>query len=83
MMKKYLFSVALASSMALSAQAQYKITAHLDSIPNGVAYLQIRGQNVDSVVVKNGNFKMVGKKPLKGAQYVSLTDNKSWGLSFW
>lgn len=77
MKKKYLFSVALAASMALTAQAQYKITAHLDSIPDGVAYLKIHGQNVDSAVVKNGNFKMVGKKPLKGAQYVSLSDDKS------
>lgn len=61
-MNKILFTTALAASMALSAHAQYKITAHLDSIPEGVAYLQIRGENVDSATVKDGNFVIVGKK---------------------
>lgn len=82
-MKKYLFSVVLAASATLAVHAQYKITAHLDSISDGMAYLQIHGQVVDSAVVKNGKFKMMGKKPLKGATYVSLSNNKSWGLSFW
>ena len=82
-MNKILFTTALAASMALSAHAQYKITAHLDSIPDGVAYLQICGENVDSATVKDGNFVIVGKKPLKGVKYASITDNKTWGMALW
>lgn len=83
MMKKYLFSVALALSMALTAQAQYKITAHLDSIPDGMAYLKIDGQTPDSAVVKNGKFVIKSKRVLECPAYVSVTDDKSWGFALW
>lgn len=83
-MKKYLFSVAMAASMVLTANAQYKIVAHLDSIPDGMVYLQLHGRNSDSTIVKNGSFVLTGNgKPIKGADYIYLTDNKSWGVAFW
>lgn len=80
MIKKIM--LAILTALPLAAQAQSTIKGNIEGLKSAKIYLSIRGENVDSSLVDNGQFTLKGTCP--DVTYCLLqTDDGRWKYQFW
>lgn len=82
-MKKIFLLFGMMAMATTAVHAQYTIKGDVKGLADGMMYVQYRGQNTDSAVVKDGKFEIAGDLHIKAPTYIHLTNNVNWGVAFW